>query len=53
VNLPYDDPHAAVARLTAAGFITDARPGRVRVSPYFYNTFDDHRALVEFLTRDR
>ena len=53
VNLPYDDPHAAVARLTVAGFITDARPGRVRVSPYFYNTYDDHRALVEFLTRDR
>jgi hypothetical protein len=31
--------------------VTDARPGHVRVSPFFYNERDDHRALVELLTR--
>jgi hypothetical protein len=45
--LPSDDPRRDVARLAAAGFITDARPGHVRVSPYFYNIADDHRAMLE------
>ncbi|HEX6644031.1 MAG TPA: aminotransferase class V-fold PLP-dependent enzyme [Gemmatimonadales bacterium] len=53
VMLPSDDPHRAVASLAAAGFVTDARPGHVRVSPYFYNVPDDHRALIEHLTRGR
>jgi selenocysteine lyase/cysteine desulfurase len=47
VMLPSDDPRRDVARLAAAGFITDARPGHVRVSPYFYNIADDHRAMLE------
>ena len=51
VMLPFDDPHAAVARLAEAHFVTDARPGHVRVSPYFYNVPDDHRALIRHLTR--
>lgn len=51
VMLPSADPKHDVARLRDAGFVTDARPGHVRVSPYFYNTFDDHRALVDHLTR--
>jgi selenocysteine lyase/cysteine desulfurase len=51
VMLPSSDPHRDVARLAEAHFVVDARPGHVRVSPYFYNTYDDHRALVEFLTR--
>jgi kynureninase len=49
VMLPHDDPHAVVKRLAAAGIITDARPGHVRISPYFYNVPDDHRALLEHL----
>jgi selenocysteine lyase/cysteine desulfurase len=49
VMLPRDDPRADVARLAAAGFIVDSRPGHVRVSPYFYNVADDHRALLEVL----
>ena len=49
VMLPRNDPRADVARLAAAGFIVDARPGHVRVSPYFYNVADDHRALLEVL----
>ncbi|HEU4698976.1 MAG TPA: aminotransferase class V-fold PLP-dependent enzyme [Gemmatimonadales bacterium] len=51
VMLPSADPHRDVARLAEAHFVVDARPGHVRVSPYFYNTVDDHRALVEFLIR--
>jgi selenocysteine lyase/cysteine desulfurase len=50
VMLPSDDPHAVVKRLADAGIVTDARPGHVRVSPYFYNLPDDHRALLEQLS---
>jgi len=53
VMLPSDDPRQVVDRLARAGFIADARPGHVRVSPYFYNERDDHRALVELMTRGR
>jgi kynureninase len=53
VMLPFDDPPAAVHRLAQAGFIADARPGHVRVSPFFYNVPDDHRALLECLTHGR
>lgn len=49
VMLPRTDPGADVARLAAAGFIVDSRPGHLRVSPYFYNVADDHRALLEVL----
>ncbi len=52
VMLPREDPHADVRRLTAAGFIVDARPGHVRVSPYFYNLPEEHRALLEHLARE-
>jgi selenocysteine lyase/cysteine desulfurase len=51
VMLPSEDPHGDVKRLAAAGFITDARPGHVRVSPYFYNVADDHRGAIDRLTR--
>lgn len=53
VMLPSPDPAADVRRLADAGFIVDARPGHVRVSPYFYNLPDDHRALLECLTDGR
>ena len=50
VMLPSDDPARDVRRLAVAGIITDARPGHVRVSPYFYNVSDDYRALLEHLS---
>jgi kynureninase len=50
VMLPSEDPAAAVRRLAEAGIVTDSRPGHVRVSPYFYNVPDDHRAAIERLT---
>lgn len=49
VMLPSDDPARDVRRLAQAGIVTDARPGHVRVSPYFYNIADDGAALVELL----
>jgi selenocysteine lyase/cysteine desulfurase len=49
VMLPSADPAADVRRLAEADIIVDARPGHVRVSPYFYNRADDHRALLEHL----
>jgi hypothetical protein len=38
--------------LADAAIIADARPGHVRLSPYFYNVAGDHRAAIERLTRD-
>jgi selenocysteine lyase/cysteine desulfurase len=49
VMLPSADPARDVRRLGEARIIVDARPGHVRVSPYFYNVPDDHLALVELL----
>lgn len=53
VMLPSADPARDVRRLAEAGIIADSRPGHVRVSPYFYNVPDDHRAAVERLTREQ
>ena len=50
VMLPSPDPAAAVRRLAEAGIVADSRPGHVRLSPYFYNVADDHRAAIERLT---
>ena len=52
VPIPRPDPKGDVARLAAAGIIADARPGLVRLSPYFYNTPDDCRAALEILAHD-
>ncbi|MEO8635098.1 MAG: aminotransferase class V-fold PLP-dependent enzyme [Gemmatimonadales bacterium] len=52
IMVPRREPAADVKRLAAAGFIVDARPGHVRVSPYFYNLPEDHRALLEHLPRE-
>jgi kynureninase len=53
VMLPSGDPARDVRRLADAGIVTDVRPGHVRVSPYFYNEMDDHRALIDRMTRDQ
>jgi selenocysteine lyase/cysteine desulfurase len=52
VMFPRKVPEEDVRRLAAQGFIVDSRPGHVRVSPYFYNTPDDHRALLGCLPRE-
>ncbi len=51
VMLPAADPAAAVRHLAAERVIADARPGHVRLSPFFYNVQDDHvTALERFAT---
>src|ERR1043166_4786142 len=52
VMLPAADPAAGVRRLAAAGIVADARPGHVRLSPFFYNLQDDHVAALEQLAPD-
>ncbi len=49
VMLPAADPPAAVHHLGAGGIIADARPGHVRLSPFFYNLQDDHVSALERL----
>jgi selenocysteine lyase/cysteine desulfurase len=51
IMLPSADPAADVRRLSDGGVIADARPGHVRLSPFFYNTKDDHAQAIEILTR--
>lgn len=53
VMLPAPDPGAAVRHLAEGGVIADARPGHVRLSPFFYNVQDDHVTALERLTRHR
>ncbi len=49
VMLPSEDPHGDVARLGARRIVVDARPGHVRISPFFYNTVEDHGAALAAL----
>jgi selenocysteine lyase/cysteine desulfurase len=49
VMVPAPDPAAAVRALADAGIVADARPGHVRLSPFFYNVQDDHVAALERL----
>ena len=53
VMLPSRDPHADVAALAAQHIVTDARPGHVRISPFFYNVVEDHVAALETLRAAR
>lgn len=50
IMLPSADPAAAVRRLATRQVIADARPGHVRLSPYFYNTEEDHAQAIETLS---
>ncbi|HEY8258590.1 MAG TPA: aminotransferase class V-fold PLP-dependent enzyme [Gemmatimonadales bacterium] len=52
VTIPSADPAGQVRRLAEEKIVADARPGLVRLSPYFYNIPDDHRAAIECLTRE-
>ncbi len=49
VMIEVDDPAGTVERLANQGIIVDHRPGRVRVSPYFYNTPDEMARFVDAL----
>ncbi len=49
VSIPHPAPAAAVQALARERIVADARPGHVRLSPFFYNTIDDHVAALEQL----
>ncbi len=49
VMIPMKDPARAVHALAERGILTDSRHDRLRASPYFYNTPEDHAALVDGL----
>jgi kynureninase len=49
VMVPDPDAPGVVQRLARHGVIVDARPGRIRVSPHFYNTVDELDRFVEIL----
>jgi selenocysteine lyase/cysteine desulfurase len=51
VMVALKDPATAVTRLAAEGIIVDSRPGRLRVSPYFYNTEEELDRFVAALKR--
>ncbi len=47
VMLELDQPQEIVSALAARDIIVDARPGLLRVSPYFYNTLEENMIVVE------
>ena len=49
VMIPNERPHEGVQRLAEADVIADARPGHVRLSPFFYNVKDDNAAAIDVL----
>ena len=49
VMIPTTDPAAVVRALKAGGVVADYRPGHVRVSPFFYNTYAENEKLIERL----
>jgi len=53
VVLRMQDPAKAVKVLAQERIVVDHRPGKLRVSPYFYNTPEDNQKLVEALQRNR
>jgi selenocysteine lyase/cysteine desulfurase len=47
VMLEFEEPGGIVAELGKRDIIVDYRPGTVRISPYFYNTAEENRAVIE------
>ncbi len=50
VMLALDQPADIVEKLVEQRFITDHRPGLLRLSPYFYNTIAENEAIVEAIS---
>jgi len=49
IMIPARDPARSVHALADDGIIADARPGHVRLSPFFYNVQEDHVRALERL----
>jgi kynureninase len=50
VMVEVPDPEDTVQRLLGRNIIVDSRGSRVRISPYFYNTFEENEAVVDVLS---
>jgi kynureninase len=50
VMIPRSDPAASVRQLAEAGVVVDARPGHVRISPFFYNLPEDYDTAIGILS---
>lgn len=53
VVLRMEDPARATKVLAKERIIVDHRPGKLRISPYFYNTPEDNEMLIAALKRHR
>jgi selenocysteine lyase/cysteine desulfurase len=51
VMVKRENPAKDVKTLALEGIVVDSRHDRVRISPYFYSTPEDHQKVVEALTR--
>lgn len=51
VMVRLDHPAEVAARLIAEGYVIDHRPGRIRVSPHFYNTEEELDRFLAALVR--
>lgn len=49
IMIAMPDPPAVVAELARRKIIVDSRSGRLRISPFFYNTLEDNLAVMEAL----
>jgi len=49
VMLSMERPEELVSSLAQRGIIVDSRPGRLRISPHFYNTVEENELIVSAL----
>src|SRR5690242_4632993 len=49
VMLSMERPEELVSSLAERGIIVDSRPGRLRISPHFYNTVEENELIVSAL----
>jgi len=45
------DPYGLAERLAGEGFVVSPRPGRIRVSPHFYNTLEEVELFLDAVKR--
>jgi selenocysteine lyase/cysteine desulfurase len=53
ITLKSNDANQLVRRLAAQGIITSSRDNNLRISPHFYNTFEDIEAVIAALKKNR
>jgi kynureninase len=49
VMLGMERPEELVSKLAERGIIVDSRPGRLRISPHFYNTVEENELVIAAL----